>query len=85
MQFINAGARDAVGRERIPTKKRLKEMAAEPGSLVFDPTSLFDKRGEIRGDSIPPGVTLSVCGPDPYKHRRWYASVTAKDGKLVVR
>lgn len=63
MQFINVGVRDAVSRELIPSKKRLGEMAAEPGSLTFDPTSLFDKQGEIRGGSAPPGMTLSVCGP----------------------
>jgi hypothetical protein len=85
MQYINCGALDAVTRERITRKKRLRELAAsEPAQLLFDPTSIFDRQGAIRGDTVPPGGTLSVCGPDPYTNRRWWAQVTLRDGKLRV-
>jgi hypothetical protein len=83
--YINCGALDAVTRERIPSKKRLKELAAnEPAQLLFDPTSIYDRQGMMRGDTVPVGVHLSVCGPDPYRARRWWVQVTLKDGKLSV-
>lgn len=85
MQYINCGALDAVTRERITRKKRLRELAAsEPAQLLFDPTSIFDEQGSIRGDSVPPYVTLSVCGPDPYTNQRWWAQVMLRNGKLRV-
>jgi hypothetical protein len=85
MQYIDCGALDAATMKRITRKKRLKELAArEPAQLLFDPTSIYHKEGPIRGDAIPPDVTLSVCGPDPYTNRRWWAQVTLVDGKLRV-
>jgi hypothetical protein len=85
MRYVNCGVLDAVTRERITRKKRLRELAPSvPTQLLFDPTSIYDKQGLIRGDSVPPGVTLSVCGPDPYTNRRWWVQVTLKDGKLRV-
>jgi hypothetical protein len=84
MQYIDCGVFDAVTRKRI-TRKRLRELAtSEPAQLLFDPTSIYHKQGAIRGDAIPPDVTLSVCGPDPYTNRRWWAQVTLVDGKLRV-
>jgi hypothetical protein len=86
MRYINCGVSDVVSGERIRTKKRLKELAAtEPAQLLFDPTSIFDKQGKIRGDAVPTDVSLSVCGPDPYSTRKWWAQVKLKDGKLVVK
>lgn len=85
MKHINCGVLDAVTRERITRKKRLKVLAAsEPAQLLFDPTSFYDQQGPIRGDSVPPDIILSVCGPDPYTNRRWWAQVTLGTGKLRV-
>jgi hypothetical protein len=86
MRYINCGVSDTVSGERIRTKKHLKELAAsEPAQLLFDPTSVFDKQGSIRGDTVPADASLSVCGPDPYNERKWWAQVTLKDGKLSVK
>jgi hypothetical protein len=85
MRYINCGVMDAVSRERILTKKRLKELAVlEPARLLFDPTSIYEKQGVIRGDTVPADVHLSVCGPDPYCNRTWWAQIELKDGKLVL-
>lgn len=86
MRYINCGVLDAVTRERITRKKRLKELAASvPAQLLFDPTSIYDQQCLIRGGSVLPGIILSVCGPDPYTNRRWWAQVRTKDDKLVVK
>lgn len=42
---------------------------------------MFDGGDQISGDSLPPGDTLQVVGPDPFTSRKWYASVKA-DGKV---
>jgi hypothetical protein len=77
MSFINVGAmnRDGI---RYPSKKALKTALTEsPSEVVFDRTSAFEEGADnICGDSLPAGDTLSVCGPDPYSNRRWYANVT---------
>lgn len=38
-------------------------------------------------DQIQDGDTLTVVGPDPYRNRKWYASVTRDPdtGRIVVR
>lgn len=77
MPYVNCGA--YVGGKRPTTKKALKDtMKANPASVTFDCTSIFDKYGTIQGDNIPSGVTLSVVGPDPFGSRKWYASVTSQ-------
>jgi hypothetical protein len=81
MRYVNCGVMHAVTHKRIPTKKRLKGLAAsEPAQLLFDPTSIYDKQGMIRGDTVPPDVRLSACGPDPYSDRKWWAQIELKDG-----
>lgn len=57
-----------------PTKKALKESVDE----TFDPieTSLFGN--EYKGDGI-----YCVVGPDPYKNRKWFASVKVEGGKII--
>lgn len=75
MTYVNVGAlsRDGV---RYPSKKALREaLKADPSEVIFDPTSILGPITEsICGDSIPQGVKLSVCGPDPYESRKWFAT-----------
>lgn len=52
------------------TKKDLKENIGKP--LIFVETSMFGLEFKENG-------TFAVVGPDP-NHRKWYASVTMKDG-----
>jgi hypothetical protein len=93
MTYINVGA--FVNGDRPRTKKALREALRDnPDTVLFDQTSMFapGQPGDmgrylpVTGDSrIPPGVTLSVVGPDPHRERRWYASVTvAADGRIRI-
>jgi hypothetical protein len=84
--FTNTGARDSNG-HRIPSKKKLRELlASDASSVSFDCTAMNQEGRIIRGDDIPPGMTLVVVLPDPYENRRFYANVFIKaDGSLVVR
>jgi hypothetical protein len=77
MSYINVGALDANGM-RFKTKKALKEACASaPESVGFDCTDFL---GPYQGmtftsdDPQPYKVKLSVCGPDPYSERKWYAT-----------
>lgn len=55
------------------TKKALKESIGN--ALRYTETSVF-------GGEYKPTGTLYVVGPSPYV-RKWYASVTMADGKIV--
>lgn len=57
------------------TKKELKErgIGREP---TFIETSMFGL--EYKGDGA-----YTVVGPDPYRSRKWYATVTVQDGVIV--
>jgi hypothetical protein len=55
------------------TKKALKESIGK--SLRYEETSMF-------GEEFRENGTFCVVGPSPYQ-RKWYASVTMKDGKIA--
>ena len=77
--YVNGGVFDAT------TKAALKrDCAADPTKVIFYGTSPMGRQwgGAVAG--MPEDVTLSVTGPDPYKDRRWYASVTRKGDKVKV-
>ena len=88
MSYVNTGA--FVDGKRPSSKKALREAVATGLYVAFDVTGAF---GPLAGDVLHApwsrsiGThTLSVVGPDPYRKRSWYASVTVKpDGSLRVR
>lgn len=95
--YVNCGALVVVGEkaQRIKTKAKLKELIDLRDrrginiELGFDQTAIVHS-GHVPGtatlEDLKEGVILSVCGPDPYTDRRWYAQVLRnKDGKVVVR
>ena len=53
-----------------PTKKALKESIGEP--LNYIETSMFGPQYKSNG-------TFAVVGPDPYRKRSWYATVTMEN------
>jgi hypothetical protein len=84
MAYINAGCFDKNGK-RIPTKKQLKEMLkADPESVVFDKTAIYDGAGTLQLHELGDGEILSVVGPDPFRDRKWYASVRKVNGRVKV-
>lgn len=86
MSYVNCGA--YVNGERPKSKKALKDALKGGASynVRFDVTSLFDAntRSSYLSNDIPNGVSLSVCGPDPYTLRKWYATVTTVNGNVKV-
>lgn len=54
-----------------PTKKALKESIGKP--LRYVETSMFGPEYRETG-------TFTVVGPCPYSNRKWFATVTMKDG-----
>jgi hypothetical protein len=56
-----------------PTKQALKSSIGKP--LRYEETSMFGAEYRANG-------TFCVVGPSPYI-RKWYASVTIKDGVIV--
>lgn len=57
-----------------PTKKALKEAVGSP--LRFIETSMFGS--EYKEDGQFP-----VVGPDPERDRKWFATVTMKEGLIA--
>lgn len=76
-QHVNTGA--YIGGHRPKSKTALRQALQEaPGAVTFDVTSAFHTGPTTYTPAtIPAGVILDVCGPDPYRDRRFYASVTA--------
>jgi hypothetical protein len=85
-EYVNVGAHD--GLARPTTEQELRDALAEnPGAVVFDSTTaLGPRKGAVfAADDIPAGVSMSVCGPDPYARREWWLQVVrGSDGKPVV-
>lgn len=68
------------------TKKALREaIVNDPTSVSLEGTSMF---GDEYGGKIiymPEGKTVYIVGPDPYRTRRWYANLTRKGDKFVLK
>lgn len=76
MAYVNVGAR--ISGERPNSKKALKEALRDaPDTVTFDRTSPLDGSdgSDITPATIQAGQTLTVTGPDPYRARKWYATV----------
>jgi hypothetical protein len=81
MSYINMTA--YVDGKLPKTKKALKEAVRDdPESVTLEAQSHFDRDTPSSPIYIPKGVTVQVCGPDPHRDRRWYASITF-DGNEV--
>ena len=62
-----------LGADGYKTKKELKQYIGCP--LRYIETSLFGLEFKPNGDNV-------IVGPSPYE-RKWYATVTCKDGIIV--
>lgn len=87
--YINVGVRWTGSGDRIRTKGELKKALANmPDTVVFDKTSPLDSSGlptQIKVCDLKGGMKLSVCGPNPYEKRQWWATVERKaDGSVKV-
>jgi len=70
---------------RVATKKALKEAVAENSHVVaLEATSLFGNEYDGFLFQAPNGV-YNVVGPCPHTNRKWYATITVKDGDVKVK
>ncbi len=82
MPYINVGA--TISGQRPKSKKALREALRDaPGTVEFDGTSPLGPQFSGGVADIPDGATLSVCGPDPYRKRDWWANVSRTSGGRV--
>jgi hypothetical protein len=82
--YVQGGVRDC------RTKKELKQKVATDASQVY----FFSTAGVpgmdpgyngVIGSMPSDGTKLTVVGPDPYRDRRWYATIERKaDGTIKV-
>lgn len=81
MSYVNVGVKG------LKTKKALKEaVKADPSKVyVFGTGGFVGPTYDGIVSSMPANVKLSVCGPDPYNDRRWWATIERKaDGTIKV-
>jgi hypothetical protein len=87
MTYINVGAKidTETGDGTVPQYAKSKTalrtaLKDNPSAVLFESTeALGPNEGKtFRGDEIPQGVRLQVCGPDPYTSRKWYATAELK-------
>lgn len=91
MTFINVGA--YVDGERPKTKAALKRALAERiESVDFDTTGVTEtfcriSAVQLRDMESAKDFELSVTGPDPYRARNFYATVSLsqRTGKVVLK
>ena len=86
MTNINTGA--YVNGERPKSKKALREALQDaPHTVQFDGTSPLSPDGgrNYRADEVPEGFVLTVCGPDPYTRRNWWANVSRNGDAFTIR
>ncbi len=83
--YVNVGASYKSDGQDIPTKKALKaELAEDPANVNLYSTSMYGGSEGATGDKLADGVKYTVTGPNPYNNRKWYATVTLKNGKPSV-
>jgi hypothetical protein len=87
VSYVNVGAR--VSGERPASKAALRRaLTSNPGLVQFDTTSQLGTRpGSMAIDATTEDIgtnKLSVCGPDPYTKRKWYATVEVRNGKIQI-
>ena len=69
---------------RMATKKALRETVAAGEWVALEATSMFGDEYGGPLDDAPDG-TYTVVGPDPHRDRKWYATITKRDGKITVK
>jgi len=69
---------------RFPSKKALREAVAAGSWVALEATSMFGNEYDGALEDAPED-TYTVVGPDPYTNRKWYATITKRDGKITVK
>lgn len=88
-EWVNSGAWYTADGSDIPTKAALKRLIAETPAdatiYVIGEMGPLTSKG-YTGDKLPVGYKFSVTGPNPFKSRKWYATVEKlASGKITVK
>lgn len=78
---------DGNGARRPKSKKELKEaLASDPNGVVVECTSMYGgPSGRITDPhTFPVGTKVTFVGPDPYRDRKFYGTITVKPGPKYV-
>ena len=72
--------------ERPRSKKQIKDVVAVDPHCVLrlEATSLFGNEYDGTLNNAPDGQYTFV-GPDPYTSRKFYGTITKRDGKVTVK
>lgn len=84
--YVNVGAKYNETQTDIPTKAALKRAIKEnPSNVYLYDTSAFSSVAGTTGtvDILLKGVKYSVCGPNPYTSRKWYATVEITESGII--
>lgn len=74
-----------LGNDRPRSKKAIKDAAADPfNDINLEATSVFGNEYDGPLRTAPDGVYTFV-GPDPYTSRKFYGTITKRDGKITVK
>lgn len=70
---------------RPKSKKAVKEAIAAGELVTVEATSMFGNEYDGPVAEAPPG-TITFVGPDPYRDRRFYGTITVSaDGTVKVK
>lgn len=72
------------GGKRPKSKKNVKEVLQTGGYVALEATSLFGNEYDGPIADAPDGKYYFV-GPDPYTSRKFYGTITVKDGQVKVK
>ena len=72
--------------ERPRSKRALKlALAEDVCSVAIEDAAHYGLPEPIEASMIPEGEEYEVVGPDPYTDRRWTATITRSNGRVIVR
>jgi hypothetical protein len=72
---------------RPKSKKQIKELVAagKIGDIYIEATSFFGNEFDGFLDYVDGDIKIDFVGPNPHADRRFYGTITVKDGKVTVK
>lgn len=86
MGYIEVAATFKADGKPVPTKKALRTaLSQDLASVVFDSVGGLNApfSGHV-GNIADEATFLTVCGPDPFRKRDWWANIKIRDGKVLM-
>ena len=76
----------AYGIKRRPkSKKEIKEFVDSPECIIVEATAWMPHKEYDGPLSEMPDGSITFVGPNPHSDRRYYGTITKKDGRVVVK